>query len=99
MNKVKGFTIIELMIVIVIVAVAVALAIPSFSDLIERKSVGGAAEAAYEQLQRARSQALKRSKPILVDFYINGADGTDWAIGFTDKMAGCNAESTFALFA
>ncbi len=59
--------------------------------MIERKAVGGAAEAAYEQLQRARSQALKRSKPILVDFNVNG---TNWAIGFTDKMSGCNAEST-----
>ena len=90
MNRNRGFTIIELMIVIVIVAIGVALAVPSFRDLIERKAVGGAAEAAYEQLQLARSQALKRSKPILVDFHVNG---TNWAIGFTDRMTGCNAES------
>lgn len=89
MQKNRGFTIIELMIVIVVVAIAVAVAIPSFTDLIERKATIGAAEAAYEQLQRARSQALKRSKPILVDFNVNG---TNWAIGFTDKMAGCDAE-------
>ena len=91
----RGFTIIELMIVIVIVAIGVALAIPSFRDLIERKAVGGAAEAAYEQLQIARSHALKRSKAILVDFY-PGVDSTDtnWAVGITDKMAGCDAEDT-----
>ena len=90
MNKERGFTIIELMIVIVVAAIGVALAVPSFRDIIERKAVGGAAEAAYEQLQRAKSQALKRSKPILVDFKENG---TDWAIGFTDKTT-CDAEST-----
>ena len=89
MNRNRGFTIIELMIVIVVAAIGVALAIPSFRDLFERKAVGGAAEAAYEQLQSARSQALKRSKPILVDFNV---DGTSWAIGLTDKMSGCNAE-------
>lgn len=90
MNRNRGFTIIELMIVIVVAAIGISLAVPSFQDIIERKAVGGAAEAAYEQLQRARSQAVSRSKPIVVDFYENG---TDWAIGFTDK-ASCNAEST-----
>ena len=85
----RGFTIVELMIVITIVAVGITLAVPSFNDLIERKAVGGAAEAAYEQLQIARSQAVKRSKPILVDFYLSG---TNWAIGLTDKITGCNAE-------
>ena len=85
---------VESMIVIAIVAVAVALAVPSFRDLIERKAVSGAAEAVYEQVQLARSEALKRSKPILVDFYIDGADATNWAVGITDKMAGCAAEVT-----
>ena len=89
MNKVRGFSIIELMIVIVIIAIGIGLAIPSFRDLIERKAVSGASEAAYEMLQRARSQALKRSKPIVVDFNLNG---TSWAIGLTDDMSGCNAE-------
>ncbi len=91
MNRYRGFTIVELMVVIAMVAVLITLAIPSFRDIIERKAVGGAAEAAYEQLQRARSQALKRSKAIVVDFNVNG---TNWAIGFTDKTAGCDAEET-----
>ena len=47
----RGFTIVELMIVITIVAVGITLAVPSFNDLIERKAVGGAAEAAYEQFR------------------------------------------------
>lgn len=85
----RGFTLVELMIVITVAAVGITLAVPSFNDLIERKALGGAAEAAYEQLQRARSQAVKRSKPIIVDFHVSG---TNWAIAFTDKMGGCNAE-------
>lgn len=87
----RGFTMVELMIVIAIVAIAVALAVPSFRDLIERKAVSGAAEAVYEQIQLARSEALKRSKPMLVDFNVNG---TSWAVGITDKMAGCDADDT-----
>jgi type IV fimbrial biogenesis protein FimT len=91
MNSNRGFTVVELMVVIAVAAIGITLAVPSFRDIIERKAAGGAAEAAYEQLQLAKSQAVKRSKPILVDFNVNG---TDWAIGFTDKLAGCNAEDT-----
>lgn len=91
MKKSGGFTIVELMIVIVVAAIGIALAVPSFRDMIERKRLAGATEAAFQHLQRAKSQALKRSKPMLVDFYING---NDWAIGLTDKMGGCDAEDT-----
>jgi type IV fimbrial biogenesis protein FimT len=91
MKKSGGFTIIELMIVVTIMAIGIGLAIPSFRGLIERKQLGGATEAVFQHLQRAKTQAIKRSKPILVDFNVNG---TDWAIGFTDKMAGCDAEDT-----
>jgi type IV fimbrial biogenesis protein FimT len=89
MKKTSGFTMIELMIVIVVAAIGIGLAIPSFRGLVERKQLGGATEAVFQHLQRAKTQAIKRSKPILVDFNVNG---TDWAIGFTDKMAGCDAE-------
>lgn len=88
-DKNSGFTMVELMIVIVVTAVLLAMAVPSFRDLIERKATTGAAESAIAKLQLAKSEALKRSKPILVDFHV---DGTDWAIGVTDKMGGCNAE-------
>ena len=91
MKRNRGFTLVELMIVIAVSAVGLTLAVPSFRDIVERKAVGGAADAAYAQLQLARSQALKRSKAIIVDFNENG---TGWAIGITDKMAGCNAEDT-----
>ncbi len=91
MYKHRGFTLVELVVSIAVVGIIIALAVPSFSDMIERKEVGGAAEAVYEQLQFARSQAVKRSTPMLVDF---NANGTDWSIGITDKMAGCDAEDT-----
>ena len=95
MRKIRGFTLVELMVTVAVVGVLITLALPSFMDLIERKHLGGAVEAVYEQLEFARSQAVKRSKPMLVDFYINGdlsTGSTDWSIGVTDKMAGCNAE-------
>ena len=89
MYKVRGFTLIELMITIVVVGIIVSLAAPSFRDLVERKHLEGAVEAVLEQLEFTRSQAIKRSKSMLVDFKVNGVD---WSIGVTDKMDGCEAE-------
>ena len=91
MCKYRGFTLVELMITLAVIGILIAFALPSFRDLVERKHLGGAVEAVMEQLEFARSQAIKRSRPMLVDFNVNG---TDWSIGVTDKMAGCDAEDT-----
>jgi type IV fimbrial biogenesis protein FimT len=89
MKRSHGFTTIELLIAVTIVAILATIAAPSFRDYINKSHVRGAAEAVYEQLQYARSQALKRSIPIVVDFSANNS--TTWALGMTDDPAGCDA--------
>lgn len=87
----KGFTLIETMIVLALLGILVAMAVPSFSKMIERKRLGGAAEMVYEQLTYAKGQTIKRSKPIRVEFLADGSD--TWQIGITDK-ANCNLTIT-----
>jgi prepilin-type N-terminal cleavage/methylation domain-containing protein len=94
MKRSRGFTIIELLIAIAIVAILATLATPSFRDYIDKSHVRGATEAIYEQLQYARSQSLKRSVPIIVNFSANNT--STWHLGITDKSAGCDAEDTIA---
>ena len=94
MKRSYGFTIIELLIAVAIVAILATLATPSFKDYIDKSRVRGAAEAVYERLQYARSQSLKRSIPIIVDFSANNT--TAWYVGITDKSGGCAAGDMLA---
>lgn len=82
MYKIRGFTLIELMVILLVVGVLIALALPSFRDLIERKHLGGAVEAVVQQLRYAKDQSVKRSIPIVVDISANNTKS--WALGITD---------------
>lgn len=74
----RGFTIVELMIVVVIVAILASMAIPSFQSMIERRRLIGAAESVYSDLQFARSEAVKQSRDLKVTITPN--DGLDWCL-------------------
>jgi prepilin-type N-terminal cleavage/methylation domain-containing protein len=83
MKAKRGFTLLELMVTIAVLGVVVAMSIPSFNSLAEKWRVKGAAEYVYEQLMFARTEAVKRSRPIIVSF---GADNTaTWALGITSR--------------
>ena len=86
MTRERGFTLIELFVTVAVLAILVAWAVPSFSKLIEKRRLIGAAEIVYEELVRARTEAVKRSKPIIVDF------SADNSIGITDDVVNrCDA--------
>lgn len=66
MKSVKGFTLIELMIVVVLLGIFAALAVPSFSNMIERNRLETSASELYRLLLSARSDAVtKRSTATL----------------------------------
>ena len=91
MKRQYGFTIIELGLVLVLVGLLLNLAVPAFGKLIEKRRLIGAAEKVFEQVLYARTEAIKRSKAIVVDVYVSG---NAWAVGVTDKSAGCEANLT-----
>ena len=66
MNAIKGFTLIELMIVLTIIASLLSLTIPSFNSLLQKYRSYHVVSALYQHLNYARAEAVTRSKVITV---------------------------------
>jgi len=85
-RRVIGLTLVELMIVLAMMAVVTSLAAPSFRSLWVTRSVRTAAEALLGDFRYARSEALKRLRPVLVCQSSNGTsctrEGAAWADGW-----------------
>lgn len=72
----SGFTLIELMIVVVLLAIFSTIAIPSFTAMIHKNRVLGAANELYDLLQYSRSEAVTRQTTILLK--ADGASTSGW---------------------
>ena len=78
-----GVTMIELMIVIAIAAIRAAIAAPSFNDFIENTRLTSAMSQLTSDLNRARSEAIKRNSWVLACARSsNTACGTNWGNGW-----------------
>lgn len=88
MLKLKGFSLVEMMIAIAILAVLLSAAIPSFSTFIKNRKVRTAAEAVLNGLNLARSEAIRRNTHI--NFALQ-AD-TSWTVGCTTPQADSNGD-------
>lgn len=75
----RGFTLIELMVTVAIMAILAAIAYPSFTDLIARNRLKGAAEGLFGDLEFAKSEAIKRNEVIKV----TATTGVSWDYSIT----------------
>ena len=83
-RRLRGFTIIELMIVMVIVGVLATIAAPSMRDIVVRTRLKTAASDLHVSLTFARSEAIKRNNTISVI----PANAADWSRGWRVEFAG-----------
>lgn len=78
-----GVTMIEVMIVVAIAAILASIAAPSFSDFIDNTRLTSTMSQLSSDLNRARSEAIKRNSWILVCARsTNTACGTNWGNGW-----------------
>lgn len=78
-----GLTMIELMIVVAIAAILAAIAAPSFNDFIDNTRLTSTMSQLSGDLNRARSEAIKRNSWVLVCARSTDiACGTDWGDGW-----------------
>jgi prepilin-type N-terminal cleavage/methylation domain-containing protein len=92
----RGFTLIELMVVVVIIAILAVIAVPSFTARFRQQRVVRAAQDIAEVYRTARTQALGRGSAVVVT-YTPGANGTgrvDLLEGVEGDAAGTAAQRT-----
>lgn len=103
-SRVRGLTLVELMVVIVVFAVLAAMAAPSFFSLTERWRVRQVSEALQSTLFFARSEAIKNGGNIVVQRLTRadnaactgGGSVADWDCGWivcsdTNNNGSCDA--------
>jgi type IV fimbrial biogenesis protein FimT len=66
MNKSRGFTLIEAVVVIAIVAILTALAAPSFTSLIQSNAISSNVNSFLSDMRFARSEAVRRGGAVVM---------------------------------
>ncbi|MDV2080894.1 GspH/FimT family pseudopilin [Marinobacter xestospongiae] len=63
-NRMRGFTLVELMISVAVAAVLLSIAVPSFRELMARNELVTVTNAWVGALNTARAEAVKRNQPV-----------------------------------
>lgn len=86
LDKSAGFTLMELMVVVAIVAILAALAVPSFQQLINNTRLSSTHSQLINDLNYARSDAIKRNNRTLICVQNSTGTGcantTNWGAGW-----------------
>jgi type IV fimbrial biogenesis protein FimT len=88
-TKEKGFTVVELMIVVVIASILATLAVPSFTEFMNNTRQSSMRAQLQADLNRARSEAIKRNARILVCKANVAGSGCDNSTNWNDGWLVC----------
>ena len=90
--KIRGLTLMEVMVTVAIMAILLVLAVPSFNSFLVRGRLTGAAEALAQDLQLAKSEALRRNAEVRFSF----SSGSPWCYGSIASSTACNCTTASA---
>jgi len=91
-TQARGFTALELLVTITVTGILVTMAVPSYTAVINRNRLRNIGEQLRSDLALARTEAIKRSRTVVVSFTEDdGAGG--WCYGL-NLDAGCDCTVT-----
>ncbi len=80
MDKIRGVTLLGVMITLLIISIIAGFSTVWFNDIIVSQRLQGAAQQVYTDLRAAQSEAIKRNNTVYVHFK---KTTTDWCYGFS----------------
>lgn len=83
MRSKKGFTLFELLVAIAVLGMVLTFSINSFTGMLNRQKLQGAAENFYDMLLLARGEAINRNRSI----YVSITSGANWCYGMDDTAS------------
>ena len=89
-STIRGFTILELMIVLVISAIGVAIAVPTYQGVMQRRETTAQAEELAAFVSFAQGEAIKNNR--LVSVHLTYTDEKNWCFGAMQGNAPCDCE-------
>ncbi|AMJ55661.1 MULTISPECIES: GspH/FimT family pseudopilin [Stenotrophomonas] len=90
-GRVRGFSLVELMVTVAIAAILLAIATPSFRSIINSNRLTSQANELVGSLQQARSEAIKRNTRVSV---CGSADGANCGGGWGTWLTVIESDST-----
>ncbi len=92
----QGITLVELMVVLAVIAILAALAVPSFSGMMQRQRIEGAAEGLVAALQNSKAEAIKTNNTAGIVFTPNTVDSdlSTWCYGTQIGATACDCTAS-----
>lgn len=86
LKEIKGFTVIETLIVVIILALLVVSIMPSVRNYFNQSRLKGAAENLYDDITLARTNAIAMGSTVQITF----STGASWCYGISSSGIGCS---------
>lgn len=79
-GDIRGFTLVELMVVIAVLAIALGVGVPAFNGIIQRNRLAASANEVVAAMQTARMEAVRRNRRAVLCPSTDGAScsGSNW---------------------
>lgn len=103
-TKVRGFTLIEMMVTITVLAILLALAFPAMNGWVRNSRVRTVTDALQNGLRLAQAEALRRSRQTVFSLTADThpedgltavANGPNWSVNFVPLLTGEEDDPTF----
>ena len=80
-SRLRGFTLIEVLMSVVLMGIGIALALPSYRDMVEKRQVTNGAEQLASFINSAQGVAMKTNRFVKVSW--DHVDDDEWCVGAT----------------